>query len=488
MGYISGLTSNCQTQLSAITSDLSTNYAPLVSPTFPSGLTSTAGTTSLGITNCSALATCNAGLNVMTTGGAGTALRIYSTPSTSWTTISQVATAFTIQNGGTAEFKISGTSTFQGAITAGGLITANLGLTIPTSKILTLVGNISANSVTVTPTQLSYVSGLTSNAQTQLNAITANVSTNYAPLTAPTFPSGITSTAGTTSLGTTNCSGLLSCNAGCILPVSQILTLNGNISANLVTVTPVELSYVSGLTSNAQTQLTNITTNISTNYTTTAGMLALSYTTLSAVQANANTFNGATTLNSTVTINGANFLNFYDSFNNTFSSIKQTASNSLGSNPTMTINAAGTLALSTNFLTLSGTLVSAGNITCNGGISIPSGQIATAPTAVNGNNSTTIATTAFFQNSIKSGTFSATYSASAGTYTSFAVTFPTAFTGTPTAVIVTQKFQTTGAPPTPSGLHLTVQAISLTGFTLGVHNTSTTNWLGNGLNIYWIAI
>lgn len=75
-----------------------------------------------------------------------------------------------------------------------------------------IAGNIIANSTTITPVQLSYVSGATSNIQTQLN--------NKLDLT----------TGG---------------------------TLIGNIIANSTTITPIQLSYVSGTTSNIQTQLNN---------------------------------------------------------------------------------------------------------------------------------------------------------------------------------------------------------------------------------------
>ena len=78
-----------------------------------------------------------------------------------------------------------------------------------------------ANSTTITPIQLSYVSGVTSSIQTQLNSkfnssggtITGNIVIN-----------------GTTSF-------------------------NGNLSANKITITPIQLSYLENVTSNIQTQL-----------------------------------------------------------------------------------------------------------------------------------------------------------------------------------------------------------------------------------------
>ena len=80
-------------------------------------------------------------------------------------------------------------------------------LLIPSTVVTTFNGNISANSQTVTPTQLGYISGLLSNAQTQINTI-ATTTALKANLASPTFtgtPAGPTATAGTstTQLATT---------------------------------------------------------------------------------------------------------------------------------------------------------------------------------------------------------------------------------------------------------------------------------------------
>lgn len=80
-------------------------------------------------------------------------------------------------------------------------------LLIPSDVVTTFNGNISANSQTITPTQLGYISGLLSNAQTQINAI-ATTTELKANLDSPTFtgtPAGPTATAGTstTQLATT---------------------------------------------------------------------------------------------------------------------------------------------------------------------------------------------------------------------------------------------------------------------------------------------
>ena len=89
------------------------------------------------------------------------------------------------------------------------------------SGITTFTGNISANATTISPTNLSYISTLSSNAQTQLN-------------------NRVTLTSAQTISGTK--------------------TITGNIIANAYTITPVTLSYIANLSSDAQTQLSAKTT------------------------------------------------------------------------------------------------------------------------------------------------------------------------------------------------------------------------------------
>jgi len=110
---------------------------------------------------------------------------------------------------------------------------------------LTLLDNLVANSINITPTELSYISGVSSNIQTQLNnkfnsaggTITGNIVIN-----------------GTTSF-------------------------NGNLSANETTITPIQLSYVSGATSNIQTQLNEKVSLSGTNtYTGTNTYPSISFT------------------------------------------------------------------------------------------------------------------------------------------------------------------------------------------------------------------
>jgi hypothetical protein len=90
------------------------------------------------------------------------------------------------------------------------------------SNQITLTGNILANSLTITPTELGYLDGLVSNIQTQL-------------------------------IGKGNLTGANTWTA--INTFSNQITLTGNILANSLTITPTELGYLDGVTSNIQTQL-----------------------------------------------------------------------------------------------------------------------------------------------------------------------------------------------------------------------------------------
>ena len=92
---------------------------------------------------------------------------------------------------------------------------------------LTLSGNLIANSTTITPVELSYLSGVSSNIQTQLN--------NKLDLTGGTISGNLT-ISGTTTL-------------------NAQLNLNDNLFVNSTTILPVHLSYLAGTSSNIQTQL-----------------------------------------------------------------------------------------------------------------------------------------------------------------------------------------------------------------------------------------
>jgi hypothetical protein len=124
------------------------------------------------------------------------------------------------------------------------------GLTVPVATNMTLLGNLIANSLTITPTIMGYIQGLTSSAQTQLNNILNGTS-------------AFTGTVGFT---------------------------NATFSGTLNTVSATTFGYISGLTSSAQTQFNNILNGTSA-FTGTVGFT------------NA-TFSGTTTTTGTSTFNG----------------------------------------------------------------------------------------------------------------------------------------------------------------------------------------
>jgi hypothetical protein len=129
---------------------------------------------------------------------------------------------------------------------------------------LTLLDNLVANTINITPTELSYISGTTSNIQTQLNnklnttggtisgnlTLTGNLIANSTNIT----PTELSYISGTTSSLQNQLNNKLNTTGGTI---SGNLTLTGNLIANTITITPTQLSYVSGVTSNIQTQLNN---------------------------------------------------------------------------------------------------------------------------------------------------------------------------------------------------------------------------------------
>jgi len=92
---------------------------------------------------------------------------------------------------------------------------------------LTLTGNLIANSTTITPVQLSYLNGASSNIQTQLN--------NKLDLTGGTISGNLT-ISGTTTLN------------------AQV-NLNDILYVNSTNITPTQISYLAGATSNIQGQL-----------------------------------------------------------------------------------------------------------------------------------------------------------------------------------------------------------------------------------------
>ena len=99
---------------------------------------------------------------------------------------------------------------------------------------LTLTGNLIANSTTITPVQLSYLDGTSSNIQTQLN-------------------------------------GKLSLTGG---------TITGDINVNSTNISPIELSYLDNTTSNIQTQLNNKVNSADLGYTKSGNTLTFAANTI----------------------------------------------------------------------------------------------------------------------------------------------------------------------------------------------------------------
>ena len=180
---------------------------------------------------------------------------------------------------------ISGSSTIYGALNALGslnftinsindtYLTPNVVLvnsvqTISGAKtfsgIMTLTNNIVANLATITPVELSYISGTTSNIQTQCNTLTTTTGSLQTQCNTLSTTSGSLQTQINTLAAASGTSPnvVLLDSAQTISGAktfSGIMTLTNNISANAATITPVELSYISGTTSNIQTQLNNAT-------------------------------------------------------------------------------------------------------------------------------------------------------------------------------------------------------------------------------------
>jgi hypothetical protein len=101
----------------------------------------------------------------------------------------------------------------------------SVGVNVGSGKVLTVAGNVSANGATISPTELSYLDGVTSAVQTQINA--------KAPSAGPTF-TGTVVLPSTTSIGT---------------------------------VSDTEIGYLDGVTSAIQTQLnTKIDGTMTANY------------------------------------------------------------------------------------------------------------------------------------------------------------------------------------------------------------------------------
>ena len=174
----------------------------------------------------------------------------------------------------------SGNNNFN-TISCSGLISANGGLTIPSTKNLTIVGNIIAGStqnLTISSTELGYLDGVNQNIQTQLTNIKNNsigaqsfttiscsdtISANGANgITATVINATglVTASNGLVVTGEASVSSLLSADGGITIAsvLNGGLTLVGNIIAGPtqnITITPTELGYLDGLVYNVQQQI-----------------------------------------------------------------------------------------------------------------------------------------------------------------------------------------------------------------------------------------
>ena len=126
-------------------------------------------------------------------------------------------------------------------------------------------GSITANSTTISATELGYVDGVTSNIQTQLGT--------KAPIASPTFTGTVTIPTGASITNPTIAAATLSgsiTNSGTIsggtvsLASGGTLALGyaGSITAQSATIDSAEMSYLDGVTSNIQGQFASLTSTV----------------------------------------------------------------------------------------------------------------------------------------------------------------------------------------------------------------------------------
>ena len=136
---------------------------------------------------------------------------------------------------------------------------------------LNLTGNLFVNATSISPTVLSYLSGLSSNCQSQINALPTT--TTVSALSGQINALQIQTTNMGYATGTTTFSDNISITGNLTLPSStsiidiSALTSGGIKVDSITTLTPLILTYLSGLTSNAQTQLNTVSTATGTNTT-----------------------------------------------------------------------------------------------------------------------------------------------------------------------------------------------------------------------------
>ena len=192
---------------------------------------------------------------------------------------------------------MSGASITASTIANASLATQYLDLTsnqsLASTKTLTILGNIVANSATITPTQLGYVSGVTSAIQTQLNACAKYASLNIfsvaqvfsnnlrldgqlvlnagalainnSVLQSIQYLSGVSTNIATSLSG---CAQTATTNTFTLAQTfSNNIQLDGSLLLNAGALTISNsvlqsIQYLSGVSSNIQTQINSITTNI----------------------------------------------------------------------------------------------------------------------------------------------------------------------------------------------------------------------------------
>ena len=149
------------------------------------------------------------------------------------------------------------------------------GLILPIGQIFSILGNISVNSLTITPIVLSRISNLSSDCQDQINNLQNQINTlpNLTPLN--NIWTGTNKFSNTTTFDSN-------------------ININSNIVVNSVSISTVELSYIDGLTSSIQTQLNGLQTQI-TNLPPPSSLLSSSN-----IWTNSNTFSSSVNFSSTV--------------------------------------------------------------------------------------------------------------------------------------------------------------------------------------------
>ena len=172
------------------------------------------------------------------------------------------------------------------SILASSYIQRNLevdGYLIPNGGIqFSITSGATINTYTLTPEILSFLSTIASDIQTQTTANADNIATNTTDIA--TNATNITTISDEVDILDTKCTEIsydvssdtttitnfvnitkeMTVNS-LVIPTSQLLTLVGNIFTNGVSITPTVLSYISTLTSSAQSQLTTNANNITTN-------------------------------------------------------------------------------------------------------------------------------------------------------------------------------------------------------------------------------